>query len=181
MAKRLFQRINRRIAIGEGVAVGNHVHIGPGTLIEAPRDTLTIEDHVFIGNSCTIQTPGRIGKYTMISNSVGIVGRMDHDFHVVGKPMRLAPWVGDIKNYTDWPDASVDIGEDVWVGYGAIILSGISVGRGAIVAAGAVVTKDVSPYAVVAGNPAILKKMRFTEDEITEHERLISRGALDDR
>jgi len=52
------------------------------------------------------------------------------------------------------------IGNDVWIGHGAHILAGVTIGDGAMVGAGAVVTKDVPPYAVVAGNPAVIKKMR---------------------
>jgi phosphonate metabolism protein (transferase hexapeptide repeat family) len=59
--------------------------------------------------------------------------------------------------------ARVTIGHDVWVGHGVIILPGRSVGHGAVIAAGAVVTKDVEPYAVVAGVPARRIKWRFTE------------------
>ena len=55
----------------------------------------------------------------------------------------------------------VQIGHDVWIGHGAIVLPGRSVGTGAVVAAAAVVTRDVPPYAIVAGNPARLVRMRF--------------------
>ncbi|NMD06781.1 MAG: antibiotic acetyltransferase [Phyllobacteriaceae bacterium] len=55
----------------------------------------------------------------------------------------------------------VEIGHDVWIGHGAIIMPGVRIGHGAVVAAGAVVTKDVEPYAIVAGVPARLVKWRF--------------------
>jgi acetyltransferase-like isoleucine patch superfamily enzyme len=55
------------------------------------------------------------------------------------------------------------IGNDVWMGHNANVLSGINVGDGAVIAAGAVVTKDVPPYAVVAGVPATIKRFRFAE------------------
>ena len=58
------------------------------------------------------------------------------------------------------------IGNDVWVGYGATVLSGVTIGEGAIVGARAMVTHDVPPYAVVAGNPARLIFMRFPEETI---------------
>lgn len=59
------------------------------------------------------------------------------------------------------------IDDDVWIGYGATIMAGVHVGQGAVVAAGAVVTKDVPPYAIVGGVPAKVIKYRFT-DEIIE-------------
>jgi serine acetyltransferase len=74
----------------------------------------------------------------------------------------------------------VVIGDDVWLGFGAIVMSGISVGRGAVVASGAVVVKDVEPYSIVGGAPAKLIGWRFSSsDEICRHERMISAGRFD--
>lgn len=58
--------------------------------------------------------------------------------------------------------------DDVWIGNNAIILSGITIGKGAIVAAGSVVTKNVEPYSIVGGNPAQLIKYRFSEEVIRQ-------------
>jgi carbonic anhydrase/acetyltransferase-like protein (isoleucine patch superfamily) len=58
------------------------------------------------------------------------------------------------------------IGHDVWVGVDALILSGVTIGNGAVIAARSVVTKDVPPYAIVAGSPARVVKYRFDEDTI---------------
>ncbi len=60
----------------------------------------------------------------------------------------------------------VVIGNDVWIGFGSTIMTGVTIGDGAVIAARAVVTKDVPPYAVVAGNPAALKRFRFDEATI---------------
>ena len=64
--------------------------------------------------------------------------------------------------------AKISIGHDVWIGARAIILDGVNVGHGAIIAANSVVTKDVSPYAIVAGVPAKMIKYRFSEDKIEQ-------------
>lgn len=64
------------------------------------------------------------------------------------------------------------IKDDVWIGYGAIILSGVCIGQGAVVGAGAVVTKDVPPYAIVGGVPAKLIRYRFSEKVINELSKL---------
>ena len=73
----------------------------------------------------------------------------------------------------DWRRASrVQIGHDVWVGHGAIVLAGRKVGTGAVLAAGAVVTKDVAPYTIVGGNPARLLKRRFDQATGDRLERL---------
>ena len=60
----------------------------------------------------------------------------------------------------------VFIGHDVWVGRSAIVLPGVTVGHGAVIGAGSVVTKDVPPYAIVAGNPAKLIRFRFDQDTV---------------
>ncbi|TPK87539.1 CatB-related O-acetyltransferase [Mesorhizobium sp. B2-4-13] len=59
-----------------------------------------------------------------------------------------------------------DIGNDVWIGFRAIIMPGITIGGGAVVGAGSIVTKDVAPYAIVAGNPARFIRNRFADDQI---------------
>lgn len=60
------------------------------------------------------------------------------------------------------------IGSDVWIGYEALIMPGITIGDGAVIAARAVVSRDVEPYAIVGGNPARLIKKRFSEDQIEQ-------------
>jgi serine acetyltransferase len=61
---------------------------------------------------------------------------------------------------------AVTIGHDVWIGARVLVLGGVNIGIGAVVAAGAVVTKDVPPYAIVAGVPARIIRYRFNEDQI---------------
>lgn len=62
----------------------------------------------------------------------------------------------------------VNIGNDVWIGYNAIIMPGINIGDGAVIGSGAIVTKDVEPYSIVAGVPAMFLKKRFSDDVINE-------------
>lgn len=62
----------------------------------------------------------------------------------------------------------IQIGNDVWIGAGAIILDGVNIGDGAVIAAGAVVTRDVAPFSLVAGVPAVHKKYKFEEEKIKE-------------
>lgn len=70
-------------------------------------------------------------------------------------------------------DLSVIIDDDVWVGANAIILTGVHVGRGAVIGAGTIVTKDIPPYAVVVGNPARIIRFRFSPQEAMEHEKCL--------
>ena len=60
----------------------------------------------------------------------------------------------------------INIGNDVWIGYRATILSGVSIGNGAVIGAGSVISKNVAPYSIVAGNPAKLIRMRFKKSQI---------------
>ena len=69
----------------------------------------------------------------------------------------------------------VEIGDDVWIGHGAIILHGVNIGDGASVAAGSVVTKDVAPYTIVGGVPAKLIRYRFDENQIKLHQEMLNR------
>lgn len=169
----LFQKVNRAYSVRANVRVGRRVHIGAGTTLWAPK-RLTVGDDTYIGKRCTIECDGSIGAGVLIANHVGIVGRFDHDFSQVGTMVRMAPWIGEADFSPDLRAKSrVVIGDDVWLGYGVLVLSGITVGRGAVVAAGSVVTHDVEPYSIVAGNPARHVKWRFTPEEVQEHERLL--------
>ncbi len=106
-----------------------------------------------------------------MGNNVALVGKYDHNFHQIGVPIRLASQIRD-RDY-NWKGlaSKVIIEDDVWVGFGAIILSGVKIGKGAIIAAGSVVIKDVEPYSIVGGNPAQFIKYRFNKEEINRHEK----------
>lgn len=168
----LWQKIYKLYAVRDNVTLGKNVHIGIGTILWAPN-SLQVGNDVYIGKNCTIEADGKIGNHVLIANLVGIIGKWDHDYAIVGVPMSKTPWIGDKEYQGKGKSGTITINDDVWVGYGATLLSGIEVGRGAIIAAGAVVTKDVEPYSIVAGVPAIKIGMRFTESEIVEHEKQI--------
>jgi acetyltransferase-like isoleucine patch superfamily enzyme len=169
IARTAFQRVNRRLAVRRNVRIGTRVHIGMGSVLEAAHG-LVIEDDVYIGKHCTIECDGLIGAGTIIANAVGLIGRNDHDYRSIGRTMRYAPWVGDADYDGPGRDERLVVEGDAWIGYGAIVLSGVRVGRGAVVAAGSVVTRDVPRYAIVAGVPARVVGQRFTDDEIQAHE-----------
>ena len=71
-------------------------------------------------------------------------------------------WYG-VRGCESQTKGPIEVGHDVWIGMGAMILSGVKIGNGAVIAAGSVVTKDVEPFAIVGGNPAKLIKFRFNE------------------
>ena len=85
-------------------------------------------------------------------------------------PIFFEDWNLDVKNITSAWDNKGDIviGNDVWIGYEAVILSGVKIGDGAIIGARAVVTKDVPPYTIVGGVPAKPLRKRFSDEVISE-------------
>jgi acetyltransferase-like isoleucine patch superfamily enzyme len=108
----------------------------------------------------------RIGKYSSIADSVILVGGEHRTNAVSTYPFKqLLPGAQDANNIS-FSRGEVQIGNDVWIGYGALILSGRKIGDGAVVAAGALVSQDVPPYAIAGGNPARVIKYRFTKEQI---------------
>jgi acetyltransferase-like isoleucine patch superfamily enzyme len=168
----IWQHIYRLYGVRANVKIGKHVHIGIGSILWAPR-LLEVGNEVYIGKGCTIEVDGQIGDYVLIANQVGLVGRLDHDFHAIGTPMRYAPWIGDPDYRGKGKDEKIIVENDVWIGHGAIILSGVYIGRGAIIAAGSVVTRPVERYVIVAGVPAKPIGLRFSPEEIVKHEQAL--------
>jgi len=122
----------------ESISVGDHVDLGYRPILIAARSQIIIGDNVMFGPEVTIRGG-------------------NHRFDVSGIPM--TDITDDMKRPED--DLGVVIGNDVWVGTRAIILHGVTVGDGSIIAAGSVVTKDVPPYTIVGGNPARPLRARF--------------------
>ena len=149
--------------------IGEKIHVGRGVTFWA-RNSLRIGNNVYVGRYSSIECDAEIGDEVLISNFVQIVGRYDHHFLQVGSPIRSASQIRD--NDYDWRglNSKVVIEDDVWIGVGAVILSGVVVGAGAIISAGAVVTKNVPSYSIVGGNPARVISQRFSTDEAQTHE-----------
>jgi phosphonate metabolism protein (transferase hexapeptide repeat family) len=93
--------------------------------------------------------------------------------HFTYRASRYFPGEADEAAFFDWRRSSwVTIGHDVWIGHGAVILAGRSIGTGSVIAAGAIVTKDVPSYTIVAGNPARPIRPRFPAEIADALERL---------
>lgn len=113
-----------------------------------------------------------IGKYTSIAENVTILLGGNHrndwvtTYPFISIEDDIWPNAKSIEGNDRWSKGDVVIGNDVWIGMNTLILSGVRIHEGAVVAAGSVVTKDVPPYAIVAGNPARVIKKRFNEYEI---------------
>jgi acetyltransferase-like isoleucine patch superfamily enzyme len=134
---------------------------------------LTIGNNVYIGKYCTLQTDMTIGSNVVIGNNVGLIGKYDHDYSRIGTSIKDAPWIGEAEYTFKGKGQKIVIENDVWIGYGAIVFSGVCVHRGAILAAGSVVTKDVPAYAIVAGNLARQIDVRFSSDVRVQHEKIL--------
>lgn len=104
-----------------------------------------------------------IGDYCSIAYDVTFIVQGEHNMDRVSTfPYRVK--ILSEKTYEAESKGDIIIGDDVWIGQGATILSGVRVGQGAVIAAGAMVTEDVPPYAIVAGMPAKIKKYRFSKE-----------------
>ena len=155
-------KLNGEIKIGDGVViyktsitgkvvVGSHSYLsGPNILL------LSVINPIIIGKFCSIARGVQIQEYNHKFDGLSSAF-LDKKFS------RKKSILSGIASR-----GPVVLGNDVWVGINCIILSGVTIGDGAIVAAGSVVTKDVAPYAIVGGNPAKFIKYRFSEKKISE-------------
>ena len=107
-----------------------------------------------------------IGNFVSIAQNVTFLLDVEHNYTTLSQFPYRAKILGMGDEAGSKGDIIVD--DDVWIGYGATIMSGVHIGQGAVIAAGAVVTSDVEPYAIVGGVPAKLIKYRFS-DEIREY------------
>jgi acetyltransferase-like isoleucine patch superfamily enzyme len=132
----------------ETVHIGNDVSIGSGVWLSAVNARITI------------------GNKVMLAPGVAIICG-DHHIGTVGR------YMFDVKDKAPEDDQPIVIQDDVWVGFRAIVLKGVTLGRGCVVGAGSVVTRDVPAYAIVAGVPARVVGARFSESQVREHEALL--------
>ena len=148
-----FARQGERCSIGSDciindasmIELGNHVSIGPRAVLYAIYKKIIFGDNVLLGPNVTMVTG-------------------DHSMRKIGVPL--------IDNDEKLPedDAEIIIGDESWIGANATILKGVNIGRGCVVAAGAVVVKSTLPYTIVGGVPAKQLSIRFTLEQALEHE-----------
>jgi len=147
----------------ENFVIGAFSFICGELLVMTPVGRLSVGHHCTIGPATRIWANAsiEIGDYVMISHSVDI---HDSDSHPLDAAERRRHCVSCCEHRAAFDPTHVltrpvRIEDDVWIGFKASILKGVTIGRGAVVAAGAVVTRDVPPYALVAGNPARVVRM----------------------
>lgn len=132
------------------------IRIPATTRIWSPHKDVTIGDKVQFGKNCSIQCDIEFANSILIASNVAFVGKDDHVTNIAGKTIWNSGRGDTQKTY---------VGNDVWIGHGTIIVAGVHIGDGAIVAAGSVVVKDVEPCTIVGGNPAHFIKNRFNTEE----------------
>jgi acetyltransferase-like isoleucine patch superfamily enzyme len=134
----------------------------PGRFVTIGRHTYGVTEHTVF--EATAENPVVIGSFCSIADGVQIHGESHHSIHRASSyPFRFT-MLG--QREPGRGKGRVTIGNDVWIGSRAIILANVTIGDGAVVGAGAIVTRDVPPYAIVAGNPAKLIRYRFDPDII---------------
>ena len=136
---------------GNNITIGNHCCFGKGLNLMSTNASITIKDHVISSSNLTIITG-------------------DHE-------RRVGYFCSEIterlKNHSIGLDQPVTIESDVWIGINVIVLKGVTIGRGATICAGAVITKDVPPYSVFGGIPGRFIKFYWDVNSILEHEALL--------
>ena len=132
----------------------------------SPHKSITMGHRVQFGKGCLVHCDAVFGNSVLIARNVAFINRDDHEIGIVGKTYWDSPR-GD--NYR------VVVEDDVWVGHGSIVLSGVTIGEGSMVAAGSVVNKDVPPYSIVGGVPAKVIRKRFEDEDTERHKRLMGR------
>lgn len=154
----LFAKAGRKLRVGihsyfdkyHKINIGDDVFIGDYNIFYAGNSIINIGSHVMISSNCIVITG-------------------DHQSNLVGT------YMSEIKekNKDDACDAPVNIQSDVWIGAGVIVLKGVTIGKGTIIGAGSVVTKSIPPYSIAVGNPAVVIKKRFMDEEILAHESIL--------
>jgi acetyltransferase-like isoleucine patch superfamily enzyme len=143
------------------IEYGRNVHVQWSTTFWSPHHKVILGDNVGIGARCVVNTDLTIGNDVLIASHVAFVARDAHRYDVVGTSMFQSPR-GD--------HCEIVIEDDVWIGFGAIILSGVRIGRGSIIAAGATVIKDVPPYSIFVPAGGHVHRSRFSPEQIEQHE-----------
>lgn len=134
----------------------------------SPHRDIELGDQVQFGPGCVVHCDVKIGSQVLFARNVALVGRDDHQYDIPGKTIWNSPRGDHYKTV---------IGNDVWIGHGAIVIAGVEIGDGAVIGAGAVVTRNIPAYSIAAGNPARVIKKRFSETELAEHLRLLAERA----
>ena len=160
------ETIQRKILTRKWRKVNRHNETAPGNVFDI--NTVEVGQYTYGRiNALTFndQNKLKIGHFCSIGPNVMFVVSADHYLDRIS----TFPFMVKVTQTVTTEGLSkgdITVEDDVWIGYGATILSGVHIGQGAVIAAGTVVTKDVPPYAIVAGVPAKVIKYRFSQEWI---------------
>jgi acetyltransferase-like isoleucine patch superfamily enzyme len=145
---------------------GFRFRVGPKCQLFDHR-LIEIGNNVFIGDGSIITTvvPVKIGNNVMFGPEVMLIGG-DHKITEIGQPMSLVKDLG--------LNSPITIEDDVWLGARTIVLKGVTIGEGAVVGAGSLVSKNILPYSINVGQPAKLVRCRFNYDDLKKHLELVN-------
>jgi len=154
--------IGNRVFIGEGnfvdaaykgseIRFKDDVHLSRGVVLRAVGGKILIDERVNVGARSVIDGADdvEVGRYSLLSNNVELMSG-NHVYKDPHTPIR----------FQGRETGKISIGEDVWLGAYVIVLPGVTIGKGSVIGAGAVVTKDISPYSIAVGVPAKVIKKR---------------------
>lgn len=161
--KSKFSRIGKSVYIGkngiftyQNIEIGTDVYIGANAVFQSSYGKIIIGDHVMFG-------PG---------------------VHIHGgnhKIRELGCYMKDVSPKSQGDDGIVTIEADCWIGSNAMILANVTIGRGSVIGANSVVTKDVPPYSIYTGSPRQRTKPRFSEEELAMHKELLRQKYADEK
>ena len=146
---------------------------GNRTYIMPPHHIINYDSRKSDGSQALV----KIGNYCSIGQNCTFVMSNHHTNRVSTFPTGFVPTGRHLfhhgqGNSSSYVRGDIEIGHDVWIGINVTIMDNIKIGNGAVIAAGSVVTKNVSPYAIVGGNPASVLKYRFDSDIIQRLEKI---------
>jgi acetyltransferase-like isoleucine patch superfamily enzyme len=151
------------------IRYGENAHVQWSTTFWAPNRKIRLGNNVGIGRHCEITSDLTIGNDVMLASHVGLISRNAHRYDVVGMSM-FQSQRGD--------KGEIVIEDDVWIGFGAIVMSGVRIGRGSIIASGSIVQNDVPPYSIFAPARGCVIRSRFTPEQIERHESGLQRNGV---
>lgn len=160
-------RILNSIPDSSAINIGAHTHIRGELMTFGHGGRITVGDYCYVGDNSYIWSAQNIyiGNRVLIAHNVNIFDNMTHPLNASARHNQFKSIItsGNPK-VLDLSEQPITIEDDVWIGCMSIILKGVTLGRGAVIGAGSVVTKNVPPYTIVAGNPAkIIREIPLDE------------------
>jgi len=143
-----FAVLDAKGAANEGIRIGSNVYIGRNTALSCKEGSIVLDDYCNISANSSLlsETEIRLGKYCFLAGGCYLVAGGNHNFADTSVPIMFQPSLAK---------GGIQIGEDVWLGAGVIVLDGVTIGRGSVVGAGAVIGASLPEYSYALGGRAL--------------------------